>query len=493
MKRLLSILIILSLLLSFVGCKMDSNNSSENNSGDGNENTTPEDKNENTPVETPININGVSIKEYNIVCDSEGLDYNIRAAEYIRDKIYALTNCTVPIVDDSETTKAREIVVGETSREISQELDTDTEGFDFAMLAKDGSIALEADYFAIAAAAYYFVDTCISGGDKEISNGTTVRAPITKEAKNFILLIGDGMGMYQTRLYEYMNGVADYNDGDDYSDGEDLFYGYMFPSITYSRTNSYSGVTDSAAGGTALATGYKTWNKYVGLDKDGNEIKSLTELAGELGKATAVMSTETNTGATPSSFSAHETSRDESSKIRDDQATLTEKYGTIIECNFNYYTSRYMRTSVEKRISDTLAQLDKDEDGFFMMYEEAHIDKHCHNEDIESTFKALVRFNQAIARFMEYAFYNPDTVVIITADHETGGLLPGDEGGLAYTSSGTHTGADVPVFAYGYGTEIFDDNAVIENIDIAKFFASQMGVNDFGDRTDDWYDEIYGG
>ena len=468
MKRLLAILIVLSLICSFVGCKKDS-------------------------TEAPININGVSIKDYVIVCDSDGLDYNARAAEYIRDKIYALTNYTISIVDDSTSVTAHEIVVGETSREISKELDTDTVGFEFAMLAKNGTVALEADYFVIAAAAYYLVDTYITGSDAVIEDGLTVRTPITKEAKNFILLIGDGMGVYQTKLYDYMNSVADYNKGDDYSDGENFFYGYMFPNQGYSRTNSYSGVTDSAAGGTALATGYKTINKYVGLDKNKNEIKSLTELAGELGKATAVMSTETQTGATPSSFSAHESSRNDSGPIREDQIALIEKYGTVITCNFDNYSSKLMKTSVEKRIADTLAKIDADEDGFFMMYEEAHIDKHCHNQNMEKTYLALVRFNQAIARFMEYAFYNPDTVVIITADHETGGLVPSDDGGLVYTSdSGAHTGANVPVFAYGHGTEIFN-GPTGENIDLAKFFASKMGVSNFGDQSNDWYDEIYGG
>ena len=480
MKRLLSLLIILSLLLSFAGCKKDNGNNSDNTSG-GND----------TPVETPININGVSIKDYVIVCDSEGLDYNTRAAEYIRDKIYALTNCTISIIDDSKDVTAHEIVVGETSREISKELNTDTVGFEFAMLAKDGNVALEANYFVIAAAAYYFADTYVSGGDTEITNGLTVRTPITKEAKNFILLIGDGMGMTQTKLFDYMNDFASYNDGDDYSDGENLFYGYMFPTINFVRTSSYTGVTDSAAAGTALATGYKTENKHIGMTRDDKELKSLTELAGELGKATAVMSTEVSTGATPSAFSAHEPHRDNSSEIIEDQAALTAKYGTIIKCGFDYYTSKYMKTSVEKRITDTLSALDADEDGFFMMYEEAYIDKHCDDNDLEKTFKALVRFNQAIARFMEYAFYNPDTVVIITADHETGGLHVTDDNELAFTTT-EHTSANVPVFAYGQGTDIFNDASVIENIDIAKFFASKMGVNDFGDQSNDWYNEIYG-
>jgi alkaline phosphatase len=95
-------------------------------------------------------------------------------------------------------------------------------------------------------------------------------------------------------------------------------------------------------------------------------------------------------------------------------------------------------------------------------------------------FLAVLRFNQAIGRFMEYAFYNPDTFVLITADHETGGLHPGAGGNYVY-SSGDHSGANVPVFVYGQGAEIFDGQTV-ENtelpITIAKTF---WGEESFGD------------
>ena len=466
MKRLLSTLIIMTALLSLFGCNT-----------------------ENTPGEAPkvyadMSINGTDISEYQIVCDKEGLDYNIRAAEYIRDSIQALTGHALGIVDDSETSGEQKIVVGETSCEISAELDVSTDGVQFSMLVKDGSVALEADYFAIAAAAYYFVDTYVKEGDVAIADATVTREPITKEAKSFILLIGDGMGVNQTMLHSYLT------DTSDYSDGESEFYGYMLPNIGFSRTKSFSGVTDSAAGGTALSTGYKTFNGYVGLDKNGNEIKSLTELAAELGKATAVMSTETSTGATPASFSAHADSRNSSKEIMDDQSALTEKHGTVIDCTgYTQYAQRYMENN-ERRISNTLNTLNKDGDGFFIMYEEAHIDKHCHNNDIENTFLALLSFNQAIARFMEFSFYNPDTVVIITADHETGMLLENSDGTLSYNSE-DHSDADVPVFAWGDGTEFFNGKE-IENIEIAHFISSAMGVDTFGDRTGGWYSEIYG-
>ena len=113
------------------------------------------------------------------------------------------------------------------------------------------------------------------------------------------------------------------------------------------------------------------------------------------------------------------------------------------------------------------------------MYEEAHIDKSCHNEDLNGAFKALIRFNQAIGLFMEYAFYHPDTFVLITADHETGKLSVDEDGKLVVNQT-THSSADVPVFAYGHMSECFD-NHTYENVQIAKTLAKFFGDNDFGD------------
>ena len=116
------------------------------------------------------------------------------------------------------------------------------------------------------------------------------------------------------------------------------------------------------------------------------------------------------------------------------------------------------------------------------MYEEAHTDKHSHNNDIEKVFLAMLRFNQAIGRFMEFAFYNPDTFVLITADHETGGIVIDEDGNISFTSD-DHTSADVPIFAYGYGAELFDGKT-IENIQIGQTIASFFGVYDFGDQSE---------
>ena len=448
MKKILCLVLVLSFLIALVSC--DSSASL---------------------------INGVNLKNYSIVYSEEDHDYSKRAAEYIQDKIEERTDLKLPLVEDSEAPATDyEIVVGNTDRDISKKLDADTEGMEFAIMSDGGRIALEADYFIIAAAAYFFIETYVPSDNfsATVPEGVSIHEPIVKEAKNFIILIGDGMGEIQTKMFDYID------DEVNFSDGEDIFYGYYFPNRGYSKTNSLSGVTDSAAGGTALSTGYKTYNNYVGRDKNLKDLQSLTELSASLGKSTGVMSTEGCTGATPSSFSAHADSRHNTAEILASQDEAMANYGLLLECNFDYANPNGVGL-IEEKINTMLSELSKDKDGFFLMYEEAHIDKHSHNNVMDSTFKALVRFNQAIGVFMEYAFYNPDTFILITADHETGDLFPNEEGVLEYHST-AHTGRNVPIFAYGDGSHLFNGQT-IENIQIPQTIASFMGVYDFGDQS----------
>lgn len=435
--------------------------------------TTPE---ETTPQEPTLC--GDPLSSYVVVYDEHASAYTVRAAEYIADEIEKRTGITLSVmsIDASDAVNAHEIVVGETVRPISQSLDATTEGLEFAFLANEDHIAMEGDYFIIAAAAYYFVETYIPDSifDTDVPQTTTICTPIVKKAENFILLIGDGMGPNQTKLFEAYQNSSIAN----YSDGEDFFYGYLFPYIGEAKTNSLSGTTDSAAAGTALSSGYKTVNGYIGKDGNLKDVPSLTELAAGKGKATAVMSTEGQTGATPASFSAHANNRNDGSVILATQAKLTETYGTIIDCNYNFYTEEEM-VALRAAITRTLNALSLDEDGFFMMYEEAYIDKHCHNNRAAEAYLAMVRFNQAIGLFMEYAFYHPETMVIITADHETGGLQIADNGDFYYTS-GSHTSANVPVFAYGADAAVFDGK-ITENIQIPKTIAALFGVEIVGE------------
>ena len=477
MKRFLSLLLLLSLLsATLVGCvrMMDP----PLNDADKPEDIPPEQV-------TSWSLNGVPLEEYAIIYADADPDYTERAAAYLGEQIKTRTGLQLSVSSDADQTTplAHEIVVGESNRAISAALDAETEGSQFAFLANDAHIAMEGDYFVIAAAAYFFAEVYI--GEKPIramlEKEARVYEPITKKANNHILLIGDGMGVNQTLLFEAFSaeelGLC--------SDGESAFYGYMFPHIGRARTNSLSGTTDSAAAGTALATGYKTKNGYVGKDADKNDVQSLTEIAIELRKSTAVMSTEVLTGATPAAFSAHAVSRNDTEDIKACQEQMTERHGTLILGNYGAnYTEDTLKNKVEKDIQSTLEALSQDEDGFFMMYEEAYFDKHSHSNELENTFRAAVRFNQIIGCFMEFAFYHPDTVVIITADHETGGLTRGENGEFSYTT-GDHTSADVPVFAYGHGTEVFD-GVTVENVQIPKTIAKMWKVQIVGNDNENY-------
>ena len=448
MKKFLSLIFVLTLIVSlFTGCKKD----------------------EGTYV-----LNGREISEYTIIYSATDPDYTQRAATYLSDQIAAKTGLRLDVKSDAEQAEplAHEILVGETNRAISASLDAETEGFQFSMLADENHIAMEGDYFVIAAAAYYFMENFVKNAPfkSAVAQKPAVYEPIVKEAKNFAFLIGDGMGVGQTKLFDE---IAP-EDLDLITDGESEFYGYMFPHQGFSITWSLTGTTDSAAGGTALATGYKTMNYHVGRDEELNDVTSLTEIAIELGKATAVISTESLDGATPASFSAHADDREDSDVILACQEKLAQDHGTIFLGGYHDNYDAETLKQVESELTETLNTLSQDEDGFFIMYEEAYIDKHSHDNEMGLTFSAVTRFNQIVGTFMEYAFYNPDTFVLITADHETGGLGMGMNDTYIYTTK-NHTSADVPIFAYGMGAEVFDGKTV-ENIQIPKTIAHLWGV-----------------
>jgi len=425
-----------------------------------------------TPAGSAPKLNGTELSAYTIVYSEAEPDYNLRAAQHIQSQIKERTGVELSVCEATSGTYEHEIVVGETNRAISSRLTAETENVEFAILADENHIALEGDYFIIAAAAYYFVQTYIPGKSFEstVPQEITVHTPITEKANNFIFLIGDGMGFNQTKLLEEYD-ISEYAED---SDNERIFYGNYLPYQGMIHTGSLSGVTDSAAAATALACGYKTINHYVGKDSEGNDLKSLTELAMEQGRAAAVLSTDSLNGATPAGFTAHAMDRDDTNEI---MACIQDKLknGVIVLAGLQS-SARYQTT-----ISETLTELEADEDGFFFMYEEGYIDKFAHKMQIEGTLVSVGRFNQAIGVFMEYAFYHPDTFLIITADHETGGLMPNAEGKLEFNTS-DHTGSDVPIYGYGQGAEVFD-SCDMENTQIPKIIAGLWGVSNFGDQS----------
>ena len=413
-------------------------------------------------------LNGRPIGNYTIVYPENASDYCLRAAEYLQTQIAERTGYTLTLCTDTSGTYPFEILVGETNRELSGKLTYARQTMEFATLANKTHIALEGDFFLIGAAAYYFVQTYIPGRsfDTAVPQELCINMPITEAPTHYMLLIGDGMGEVHTQLLPLidlkMQGLAEQVDGQ--------FYGYYLPYTGYVSTGSFTGITDSAASATALATGYKTYNKYIGKDSDLNDRPSLTELANSLGMATAVMSTEGITGATPAAFSAHVEERSDRTAIAASQEAVQAE-GTLL------MGSLENQEDIPNALRQALTQLDSCEKGFFLMYEEAYIDKYCSAEDMNGVYFSMLRFQQAIGVFMEYACYHPDTLVIITADHETGGLSIGAQGPELSTTG--HTNTQVRLFAYGQGAEAFD-NFNAHNIEIPKIIAGCWGVTDFG-------------
>ena len=163
MKKIVSLILVLSFVLSLVSCQWFDN------------------------ITDKSTINGVNLSKYSIVYSEDDYDYAKRAAEYIQSKIIERTSLVLPLVEDSEEPATEyEIVVGNTNRDISKTLDADTKGLEFAILAEEKQIALEADYFIIAAAAYFFIETYVptSGYDAIVPQVLSIHTPIVKEANN---------------------------------------------------------------------------------------------------------------------------------------------------------------------------------------------------------------------------------------------------------------------------------------------------------------------
>jgi len=329
----------------------------------------------------------------------------------------------------------------------------------------------------------------LSGCSAQNISKTAVR---NKSVKNIILFIGDGMGT--AHVYAGMSVTNSPLSIESFP-----FSGF---SKTYSSDNY---VTDSGAGGTAFACGIKTRNGMIGMSPDSAIVPSIIEIAHKKGLATGVLSTSSVTHATPASFVAHNSGRGNYEDIakdflngtvdvfigggedhfrkRADGADLTvslKQQGYDVVYNIddlkNSNSDRIAGLLAKEhmpRVSEgrtgmlaemtrkTIETLSKDKDGFFMMVEGSMIDWGAHAKDLNYTIQGVIDLDEAIGVAKDFAGKNRKTLIIVTADHETGGLtLPG--GNLktrqvigSFIPSGSHTGVMVPVFSYGPGAEIF--------------------------------------
>lgn len=358
------------------------------------------------------------------------------------------------------------------------------------------------------------------------------------QVKNVIYLIGDGMGFGAvTSLLLTEDSVTGFEQA---------------PVIGLNETcsaNNY--VTDSPAGGTALATGVRTRNGYCGLDPEGNRMTTILHKAQAMGKKTGIVVNTTLTEATPAAFYAGVTSRRMTYEIaeqftesgvdvaigsgldhfisRPDSLDLT---ATLIDKGYDVYLnwSAVLNTPSDKFIgilpmadvhrqesgrkeagaaaghevclAARLASASEDagasdlseptvylqkasakaldvlsrnsDNGYFLMIESALIDGYGHNNDSEGMIAEMKEFDALLRQLVAYVDHHPETLLVVTADHETGGTwlnYTGYEVGgsspvvMSYSTRG-HSGVVVPIFAYGEGAEAF--TGVMKNIDIPK-------------------------
>jgi alkaline phosphatase len=305
---------------------------------------------------------------------------------------------------------------------------------------------------------------------------------------NVILLIGDGMGL--TQIYAGFTG----NRGQ-------LNLLQMI-NIGFSKTySSDSYITDSAAGGTAMASGHKTNNRYVGVDATGVHLPAIPDVLAPSGVVSGLISCGDITDATPAAFYGHVSDRSEEETIAKDflsspvsimigggaahfnQLPLKEK-GYTFSTNFNdidtISSKKFLLLPASAELSmikgrnefltrslqKTMKTLGNH---FFIMAEAAQIDYGGHANNVPYVITEMMDFDKAIGEAMKFADEDGHTLVIVTADHETGGLslLDGDiskghvDGNF---STNDHSAVMVPVFAYG--PHSLDFRGVYENTEI---------------------------
>ena len=327
-----------------------------------------------------------------------------------------------------------------------------------------------------------------------------------QEVKNIIYLIGDGMGLSSVSMMQIENG---YN-----STIFDLAENVALQK-SYSADNR---VTDSAASGTALATGYKTNNTFVGCTPDGVAVESLMDVAKAEGKATGVVVTTYLQHATPAAFYAHTPSRHNYHIIT--EQLVNSSLDVAIGGGMGHFREVY-KDGVKQVVTDNgfalveeFAELEKqsgdsrtlalladwevgsnsgayladatrealrllevrgEDNGFVLMVEGSLIDGMGHANDAKAQQVEMQGFMGAIEVAVEYAKSHEGTLVVVTADHETGGLsiVSADanfnlsEQGVEYrwTTNG-HSGVMIPIYLYGTANESI--NGIVENTDIAN-------------------------
>ena len=340
------------------------------------------------------------------------------------------------------------------------------------------------------------------------SNSVHEKKEAAEKPGKVILMIGDGMGLAQVSAALIANTSLNLERAP--------ITGFV---TTYSADNL---ITDSAAGGTALATGTKTYNGAIAVDTSGAPLKTLVQYAEENGMSTGIITTSSITHATPASFFAHNKTRKDDEGIASDLpysgvdvfmgggrkffAQRTDGANLLQELQSNGYFMAETMDEVKSSNADKIGYfiddeqpvsyisgrgnflpeatssainfLNQKEGNFFMMIEGAQIDWGGHANDLKYIITEMMDFDRAVGKALDYAEEDGNTLVVITADHETGGLsLTGGDHKTQYVegnfNTGGHTAIMVPVFAYGPGAEKF--SGIQDNTDINKKLKELLG------------------
>ena len=307
----------------------------------------------------------------------------------------------------------------------------------------------------------------------DIPSTPTPKTFTFEKATSAILMIGDGMGN------AHIDATLDSGKLESFV-ARDLPHQSLCTTASQSVIDGKKGYTDSAAAATALATGYKTLNGYLGMDANKTSRQNVRELAHSTGAKTGVLTTDDITGATPSGFLCHH-------KDRNDEAGLKKQIDALTKDNkIDYCKGGVSVLATHARTA--LNQLSAGNGNFFMMIEEAHIDKRSHEGDksLSKMQDCVVRYNQCIAYAIAFVMLHPYTALIITADHETGGLVKQQDGSYKFTNNTSatywqHTNNNAPIFALGNGVEQLVQSGVItDNTLVAKHIAGIFGDTSFG-------------
>lgn len=328
--------------------------------------------------------------------------------------------------------------------------------------------------------------------------------------KNIILLIGDGMGLPQ--IYAAMNSVT-----------HKLNIQRCSGNMAIVNTSSANDeITDSAAGGTAIATGQKTNNGYIGMSADNKPLKSILKIAEDHNLSTGLIATSEITHATPASFIANVANRNQASDIaldflktdvdvfigggldhflkREDQLNLVDslkarnynivynledlpkfKKGKLAGLLYPGHAPKIIegRGDMLAEATETALEiLSNNDKGFFLMIEGSQIDWGGHANDINYVITEVLDFDKAVGIALDFAEKNRETLVIVTSDHETGGLtmieneLHKDKK-KPHFSTTDHTALPVMLFSYGKGSSRF--YGILENTDIFHLINESFG------------------